>query len=86
MLRFLAQLYVVPTADILGFYVERILPAKGPGGSRLEVICRTDYPSFPTKRLTITSTRGIEDLNGLASAVSSTTGKCYEIGRPEYDI
>src|SRR5450631_2216069 len=36
-----AQLFLVPMEDVIRYRVTRILPAKGAGGSRLEVECRT---------------------------------------------
>jgi hypothetical protein len=80
-----AQLYLVPMAAVIGFRVERVLPARGGGGSRLEVECRTDYESLRTKRLKISAADGVEDLNDLASAISAATNKPFELGKYVYD-
>jgi hypothetical protein len=80
------RLYVVPTARVIGFRVERTLPAKGGGGSGLEVECRTDYEEISTKWLTIAGADGAEDLNELAAAISAVTGKPFELGDYTYDF
>jgi hypothetical protein len=80
-----AQLYLVPMADVIGFRVERILPAKGRGGSKLYVECRTNYQSLATKRLTISAAEGVDDSNDLASALSAATGKPFQLGDYDYD-
>jgi len=76
-----AQLYLVPMADVIGFHVERLKPAKGPGGSRLNVECRTGYREYPTKQLLISAQRDVEGSNELAAVLAGATGKPYEIGR-----
>jgi hypothetical protein len=80
-----AQLYLVPMAAVVGFHVERVLPARGRGGSRLQVECCTDYERLATKRLKISSADGVEDLNELAAAISAATGKPFELGKYVYD-
>jgi hypothetical protein len=80
-----AQFYLVPMAAVIGFRVERVLPARGRGGSRLYVECRTDYESLTTKRLKISAADGVEDLNDLASAISAATNKPFELGNYVYD-
>lgn len=79
------ELYVVPLAAVLGFHVDRVLPAKGPGGSSLLVECRTDYAGCDTKRLTICSAPGPEDLNELARTVSTETQKPFALAPHQYD-
>ena len=81
-----AQLYLVPMTDVIGFHVDRIRPAKGAGGSRLHVDCRPNYRGARTKRLLISAADGVEDSNGLASAISSATGKPLELGDYVYDV
>jgi len=80
-----AQLYIAPMADVIGFRVDRIRPAKGPGGSRLHVDCRPNYRGAATKQLLISAAEGIEESNALASAISKATGKPLEIGDYIYD-
>lgn len=80
-----AELHVVPLASVIGFHVERVLPAKGPGGSSFLVECRTDFPGCDTKRLTICSAPGPEDSNELAALVSARTGKPFTLGPHQYD-
>jgi hypothetical protein len=80
-----AELHVVPLASVIGFHVERVLPAKGPGGSSFLVESRTDYPGCDTKRLTICSAPGPEDSNELAATVSVRTGKPFTLAPHQYD-
>lgn len=80
-----AQLYLIPVEDIVGFHVARMLPAKGAGGSRLEVECRTRCVGLETKRLTITESQGTEDLNALAAGLASETARPFRLGDYAYD-
>lgn len=80
-----AQLYLVAVEDIVGFHVARALPAKGPGGARLEVTCRTRCTGVESKRLTITESKGTEELNALAADLSRETARPFELGDYEYD-
>jgi len=80
-----AQLYLIAVEDIVGFHVARALPAKGPGGARLEVECLTRCAGLETKRLTITESKGTEDLNALVAELSRGTAKPFALGEYEYD-
>ena len=80
-----AQLYLIAVEDVVAFQVVRMLPAKGPGGSRLEVECRTRCVGLETKRLTITAAKGTEDLNSLAAELSRKTARPFALGSYEYD-
>ena len=80
-----AQLYLIALEDVVSFRVERMLPAKGPGGSRLAVECRTRCPGLETKRLTVTESQGIEDLNSLAAELSQKAARPFELGEYGYD-
>lgn len=79
------QLYVLPLEKVRRFLVERTLPAKGPGGSRLVVECTTEYAAYPMKRLAICSETGPEDLNELGAELAARTGKPVELGAHDYD-
>lgn len=74
------QLYLVAMADVIGFRVERLRPAKGPGGSRLCAECRTDYAALAAKKLLISSHGDVEGSNELAAVLAAATAKPYEIG------
>lgn len=80
-----AQLCLIPVEDVVGFHVARMLPAKGAGGSRLEVECRTRCAGLETKRLTITESQGTEDLNALAAELSREAARPFELGEYGYD-
>ena len=62
-------------AAVIQLQVERVLPAKGPGGSSLQVQCRCDYAGQQTKTLTICSANGADDLDELAATVSRAIAK-----------
>ncbi len=79
------QLYVVPIARVLRFRVERILPAKGPGGSHLSVECRTDFDAQPTKRLSICSGAAPDDLNELARHLAEHLERPFELAPYDHD-
>jgi len=61
------RLYVVPATDIVGFHATRMLPARGPGGSWLDVQCRS--PGSTGNVISITFTRGPhpDDMNALCT-------------------
>ncbi len=80
-----SQLYLITVEDVVRFHVARALPAKGAGGARLAVICRTRCTGVESKRLTIAESKGAEDLNTLAAEVSRETGRPFELGEYEYD-
>ncbi|MHC6050773.1 hypothetical protein ACYT84_03215 [Ralstonia solanacearum] len=69
------DLYFIPMEAVVQLQVERVLPAKGPGGSSLRVQCRCDYASPQTKTLTICSAHGADDLDELAATVSRAIAK-----------
>lgn len=80
-----AQLYLIAVDDVIGFHVARSLPAKGPGGSRLEVECRTRCAGLESKRVIITGSQGTEDLNALAAELSRKTGRPFRLGEYQHD-
>jgi len=80
-----AQLYLIPREDVVGLHVARSLPAKGPGGARLEVECRTRCTGLESKRLTVAESKGTEDLNALAAQLARETGSSFELGEYGYD-
>ncbi len=71
------QLFLVRMSDVVGFHVERLKPARGPGGSNLYVECLTHYEQIPTKRLLVHSSDAVEGLNALASELSLICRKPY---------
>lgn len=69
------DLYFIPMEAVIQLQVERVLPAKGPGGSSLRVQCHSDYAGQQTKTLTICSANGADDLDELAATVSRAIAK-----------
>jgi hypothetical protein len=80
-----SQLFVIPMTDVFRFTVDRILPAKGSGGSHLRVDCRTRCETLSEKSLTISSAPGADDLNELAAKLASVAGKPLLLGDYESD-
>lgn len=80
-----AELYIVPIADIRQFRLARILPAKGGGGSWLQVDCSCEYDRQMTKSLTICAGRGADDLTAVGTMIAADVGKRLEVLPYEYD-
>lgn len=76
-----AQLFLVPMDDLVGFHVVRVLPAKGGGGSWIEVQCRGLEGRLPLCRAA-----GPDDLTGLAQRIAAATGKPLDLGGYQYDV
>lgn len=77
-----AQLFVIALESVVKVRVERVQPAKGPGGSSMQVECRTNYLGGPpTKTVTICSSRGPDDLNTLGATVSTAIGKPLDLSK-----
>ncbi|MEM5421271.1 hypothetical protein [Paraburkholderia ferrariae] len=71
------ELYCVPMTDIVQFEVERVQPAKGPGGSWLRLRCRCNEEVESTKTLTICCATGPDDLSALCADIARATGKPF---------
>lgn len=69
------DLYLIPMEAVIQLEVERVLPAKGSGGSSLRVQCRCHDAGQQTKTLTICSANGADDLDELAATVSRAIAK-----------
>jgi hypothetical protein len=80
-----AELYIVPIADIRQFRLARVLPAKGGGGSWLQVDCSCEYDSQMSKSQTICAGLGADDLTNLGTMIAAGTGKRLEVLPYEYD-
>lgn len=80
-----AELYIVPIKDIRQFRLSRVLPAKGGGGSWLQVDCSCDYDRQMTKSLTICAARGADDLTDFGAMIAAGVGKRLEVLPYEYD-
>lgn len=73
------ELYVVPMEDVIQFEVARVRPAKGPGGSWLQVRCRSKTSQNAVKNLTICEAKGSDDLSELAATIASAIGKPFAL-------
>jgi hypothetical protein len=80
-----AELYIVRIADIRQFRLVRVVPAKGGGGSWLQVDCSCEYDRQRTKSLTICAGRGADDLTDLGTMIADGVGKPLEVLPYEYD-
>ena len=81
-----SQLYLIPAMAIAGFRAERILPAKGGGGSSLTVTCLTGEPAVPRKTLTMTYGDTPDGLNALGAEIAAFFAKPFELGEPTFDV
>jgi hypothetical protein len=79
------QLFVIPAHEVLGFEVDRLLPAKGSGGSQLYVRCRTRSSGVSDKQFAITGNGSPDGLNELAQKLGALFGKPVELRPYEYD-
>ena len=68
-------LYIVPVDRIIAFDVNRMLPAKGSGGSALQLRCLTTNPASPEGRLLLASRNGPDELSDLAAELAQSVGK-----------
>lgn len=78
------QLFVVAAADILGFEVLRLLPAKGGGGSTLMVRCRTTCPGIPYKTLHVVQAHDPDEVTSLGHRLAAVFDRPCEVG-PYFD-
>ena len=69
------DLFIFKMASVQAVYVERTQPAKGPGGSLLQIEILTDYPGISVKRITVCESTGADDLNEIGEVVANATGK-----------
>lgn len=69
------DLFTIRMDSVQAIYVERTQPAKGPGGSLLQVEVRTDYPDKPVKMVTVCEAAGADDLNRIGKLVADAIGK-----------
>jgi hypothetical protein len=63
----------------------RLLPAKGGGGSWLQVDCSCEYDRQMTKSLTICAGVGADDLTDFGTMIAASVGKRLEVLPYEYD-
>ncbi len=80
------QLYLARASSIEAFRVERLLAAKGGGGSYLDVICRTGEADCPTKRLRIHSADEPDALNDSGAALAGFFGAPFQLAEPYPDV
>jgi len=74
-----SELYIVPMEDVIQFEVVRVQPAKGPGGSWLQMRCRSKTSRNELKNLTVCEAEGLDDLSELAATIASAIGKPFTL-------
>lgn len=79
------ELVIIPMHSVLEYVVERIRPAKGPGGSWLSVKCKCDYDEKQTKSVPVCNAYRADDLDELATMLSIATVKPHVQGDYTYD-
>ncbi|WP_174301244.1 hypothetical protein [Caulobacter sp. S45] len=80
------QLFVIPLDVVTAFRVERLMPAKGGGGSWLEVICKTGEPNWPRKTVKIHSADAPDALNDFGAELAGYLRRPFELGKPSLDV
>lgn len=70
-----ADLFIFKMASVQAIYVERTQPAKGPGGSLLQIEVLADYPGISVKKITVCESTGADDLNEIGEVVANVIGK-----------
>ena len=78
-------LYVILLAQVAGFEVLRMLPAKGGGGSTLSARCDTGYAACPVKTVRVAQGERADDLNDIAARLAAATDKRLVLGDYDYD-
>ena len=80
------EVYVMPLTRVIRFAVQRLLPAKGGGGSALRIELRTDQATLPIKDVRLASAPGADDLNDLVARLATSFGKSFALDPYEYDV
>lgn len=78
------QLRLVPMAEVLRLEVDRLLPAKGGGGSTLRLVRRGWNGAEAW--MTLAEAPGPDDLNALADRMGAAMGRPVAIGEAYYDV
>jgi hypothetical protein len=71
--------YIVPMTKVLRFSVERLVPARGGGGSKLFLKCSADTATDRSMILTICEAPGPDDLNALAEQIAGALQRPLEL-------
>jgi hypothetical protein len=85
LISFSSELYIVPMEDVVRLEVVRVRPAKGPGGSWLQVQCRSKALLEGAKNLTMCTAEGPDDLSELAADIAGALGKPFTLRPYEYN-
>lgn len=80
------QLHVIAAEDIIDFQVERTLPAKGGGGSRLLARCRTPAIGIEHKDVSIAEHAKPDGITDMGRLVAEAMGKPLVVGEYFYDV
>jgi hypothetical protein len=81
----LSHLYILPLERVKQIHVVRTRPAKGPGGSELEIECATDCEGLASKMVTVCRGRGADDLNDIGRTLAKATGRPVELSPYYWD-
>ncbi len=79
------ELYVIPVDRIMRLEVRRTLPAKGPGGSSLGVVCTNGEAAGPARFVEVRSAPGATDLDQMAATISLAIDKPLALLPYDYD-
>jgi hypothetical protein len=77
--------YIVPMTKVRRFFVERLVPARGGGGSTLFVQCKPDATTRGSMSLKICEAPGPDDLNALAEQIAGALQRPFELGEYHSD-
>ena len=64
-------LLVVPVAHVLRVEVDKLFPARGPGGSTVRLVCTDPHSGSGEKRIGLSSGRRPDELDGFAARLGS---------------
>lgn len=79
------QLFVVPADEVAGFRLVRLRPARGSGGSWLEVLLHTHVPDAPTKPMLLASLSSPEGLEPIAETLARAFDRPLDMPEPGRD-
>ncbi|MBO9685100.1 MAG: hypothetical protein J7598_00680 [Mitsuaria chitosanitabida] len=79
------HLYVFPVGAVRSINVERMKPAKGAGGSWIEILIDGIEPGMPAKAVVAAEAAGADDLSQIASEIALALGAPLNLKPYSYD-